>query len=87
LDKLYAANCAVGRLGKNFESLDALSTRSNLAMIERLMEEHSPVSTLEIGMAFGASSVVFAAMHQKLHAEEPGGTSLSIRFKARSATV
>jgi cephalosporin hydroxylase len=66
VETLYSAGYAIGRTGKKFD-LGCLSTRQNLMTIERLMRETSPKNTLEVGLGFGGSAVVFAAMHRKFN--------------------
>jgi predicted O-methyltransferase YrrM len=66
LNELLQHGCAVGKSGKVFEHLGALSTRHNLETIRRLMLYHRPRHTLEIGFAFGGSALVFCASHQEL---------------------
>lgn len=56
----------VGRSGKVFENLGALSTKNNLFAIHRAMEELKPQRTLEIGLAYGGSCLVFLDGHRKL---------------------
>ena len=56
----------VGRSGKIFTDLGSNSTLNNLKFIQRIMQQHLPQRTLEIGLAFGASTLVFCAEHQKL---------------------
>jgi len=52
--------------GKVFDSLSALSTCNNLETVHRLMLHFAPVRTLEIGLAFGGSALVFAGSHKAL---------------------
>ncbi len=66
LSTLYKERRAVGRSGKVFEELGALSTVNNLLHIRALMLELTPQRTLEIGMAFGGSALAFAASHRDL---------------------
>jgi hypothetical protein len=62
LRHLYSDAPVVGKTGKVFDSRPALSTIRNLEEIERLLREIRPESTLEIGMAFGGSALVFAGI-------------------------
>ncbi len=62
--KLYSENRAVGKTGKVFDTLTALSSRNNLKKIEALMNAHRFRKTLEIGMAFGGSALTFAEIHR-----------------------
>ena len=65
IEQMYSAGRVVGKTGKVFESVGALSTRNNLDTIEQLMRRTRPATTLEIGLAFGASALTFADMHRK----------------------
>jgi len=56
----------VGRAGRIYTGLDALSTINNLRTIHELMQETCPLRTLEIGLSFGGSALVFCASHQEL---------------------
>jgi predicted O-methyltransferase YrrM len=68
LMSLLSAEQVTGRTGKVFgrEMLASNSTRNNLAVLARLMEERQPKRTLEIGFAFGASALVLADAHRRL---------------------
>jgi predicted O-methyltransferase YrrM len=66
LSKVYSERRIVGRSGKVFEDVGALSTVNNLLHIRALMMELKPERTLEIGMAFGGSALTFAASHRDL---------------------
>ena len=66
LTSLYNGGRVVGRTGKVFEGLGALSTVHNLLHIRALMMELAPQHTLEIGMAFGGSAMTFASSHRDL---------------------
>jgi cephalosporin hydroxylase len=57
---------AVGREGKVYEGLAALSTLNNLLCLRRLMMELRPTRTLEVGLSFGGSCLVFTASHRDL---------------------
>lgn len=56
----------VGRSGKIFHQPGSLSTRNNLSTLYRIGREGQWERTLEIGMAFGASAIVMAALHRDL---------------------
>jgi cephalosporin hydroxylase len=62
LEHLYSDAPIVGKSGKTFNTRPALSTVRNLKEIERLLREGRPENTLEIGMAFGGSALVFAGI-------------------------
>lgn len=64
LAKLYSEARMVGKSGKVFESRTALSTIRNLRDIEHLLRQSRPKNTLEVGMAFGGSSLIFADVGQ-----------------------
>ena len=66
LDQMLNENRTVGRSGKEFTNLASNSTLNNLKFIQRMMWDRQPQRTLEIGIAFGASTLVFCAEHQKL---------------------
>lgn len=57
---------AVGRKGKVYEGLAALSTLNNLLCLRHLMMELRPTRTLEVGLSFGGSCLVFTASHRDL---------------------
>ena len=59
----------MGRLGKVFDEVGALSTTNNLITIRALMLELKPDSTLEIGLAFGGSTLTFGQSHKDLGRE------------------
>lgn len=65
LATLAASRRTVGRSGKVFNDMAALSTLNNLFVLRRLMEALKPERTLEIGLAFGASALVFTASHRE----------------------
>lgn len=67
LSNLYNSGRVVGRTGKVFEELGALSTINNLLHIRAFMMEFKPQRTLEIGMAFGGSALTFASTHRDLN--------------------
>jgi predicted O-methyltransferase YrrM len=66
LSSLYKDQRIIGRSGKVFEELGALSTVNNLLHIRALMLDLKPRRTLEIGMAFGGSALTFASSHHHL---------------------
>ncbi|MFN3410424.1 MAG: class I SAM-dependent methyltransferase [Limisphaerales bacterium] len=65
---LLASRRAVGRSGKVFTGLGALSTVNNLITLRRLMLHLKPKRTLEVGLCFGGSCLVFTGCHRDLHA-------------------
>lgn len=56
----------VGRSGKIYEGLPALSTINNLAIIRNLFMAFKPERTLEIGFGYAGSGLVMAASHRDL---------------------
>jgi hypothetical protein len=66
LHELQQQGRAVGKNGKVFENLGALSSQNTLKTLHRLMQHFCPSRTLEIGMAFGGSALVFCASHKEL---------------------
>jgi cephalosporin hydroxylase len=66
LDEIYQTRRIVGRSGRVFENLGALSTVNNLAILRSLMLERRPQTTLEIGLSFGGSALTIAASHRDL---------------------
>lgn len=66
LNDLLRTRSAVGRSGKVFNDIASLSTRNNLLFLRNAMLELKPKHTLEIGLAFGGSTLVFCAEHQRL---------------------
>jgi len=65
LQRLYSSDRMIGRTGKVFENLGSLSTRRNIYFIRRIMMDYKPMRTLEVGLAFGASALAFAACHKE----------------------
>lgn len=61
LKDLYQKRSTVGRSGKIFDNLAALSTMHNLLTLRNLILEFRPQRTLEIGLAFGGSYLTIAA--------------------------
>jgi predicted O-methyltransferase YrrM len=64
LRELKQTRRSVGRSGKTFESLVALSSDNNLRTLRRLMCELKPKRTLEVGLSFGGSGLVFTSSHR-----------------------
>lgn len=65
LEQLYSSSQIIGSTGKVFENLGSLSTRRNIYFIRRIMMDYKPTRTLEVGLAFGASAMAFAACHNE----------------------
>jgi hypothetical protein len=66
LVQLLESKRAVGKSGKVFEELAAISSVNNLLTLRALMLDVRPSRTLEVGFAFGASTLAFAASHRDL---------------------
>lgn len=66
LSRMLAEDKTVGRSGKQFAGLGSNSTLNNLRFIQQTMRDRKPAKTLEIGLAFGASTLVFCSEHQRL---------------------
>lgn len=77
LNDLLHTRSAVGRSGKVFKDIESLSTRNNLLFIRNAMLELKPKRTLEIGLAFGGSTLVFCTEHQRL-GHEPAKQHVAI---------
>jgi cephalosporin hydroxylase len=56
----------VGKTGRIFEDLSALSTPNNLHSIRKLLWEYRAERTLELGLSFGGSALLFCSIHKKL---------------------
>ena len=68
---------AVGRTGKTFRGVEALSSENNLTTLRNLCMRLKPQVTLEIGLSFGGSCLVFTASHRDL-GREPKGQHIAI---------
>jgi predicted O-methyltransferase YrrM len=66
LEEIIRTGSMTGRSGKRFEELGALSTTNNLHMLRRLQLELKAGRTLEIGLSFGASCLMFTATHREI---------------------
>jgi predicted O-methyltransferase YrrM len=69
LAELIRTNKAVGRTGKRFDGLGALSTVNNLRLLKRLVREYRPRHTLEIGLAFGGSALALLSELKAAHGD------------------
>ena len=69
LKELLSSNRLVGKSGKSFDNLGSRSTFNNLVVLRNLFLALKPASTLEIGLAFGASSLVFTESHRELNCQ------------------
>jgi cephalosporin hydroxylase len=68
LSELMDKRSVQGRSGKLFEGLGALSTRNNLMTLRALHLALKPMRTLEIGLCFGGSCLVFTASYRDIGA-------------------
>jgi len=64
LATLYSCDCVRADSGKEF-TLTACSTVNNLVILKNLFTHVAPRKSMEIGMAFGGSCLMLAAMYQK----------------------
>ena len=69
INTLLSSRTIVGRSGR-IHQVQGTSTINNLVVIANLMNEMKTTHTLEIGMAYGASTLVFCATHSNLNLEE-----------------
>lgn len=69
LEELIRSQRVVGKTGKIFDQLPALSTENNLHIIQELMFHLKPDRTLEIGLSFGGSALAFSQAHKNLGRE------------------
>jgi len=67
LQQLIDSRRTVGRTGKVFEGVGALSSDNNLVTLRNLCLRLKPERTLEIGMCFGGSALIFTASHRDLN--------------------
>ena len=65
LAEIVERRSAIGRSGRVFDGLAALSSVNNLVTLRSLMLGLKPARTMEIGLAFGGSGLVFTASHQE----------------------
>ena len=66
LSNLLQTDSTVGRSGKTFKELAALSTLNNLRVLQEMHLHFRPRRTLEIGLCFGGSCLLFTATHREL---------------------
>jgi predicted O-methyltransferase YrrM len=66
LNELLQTGATIGRGGKVFNDLTAVSTLNNLHILRRLHLHLKPKRTLEIGLCFGGSCLLLAATHQAI---------------------
>jgi hypothetical protein len=83
LQAMVSTHQAVGRTGKTFEELGALSSENNLITLRHLCMQLKPRLTLEVGLSFGGSCLVFVACRRDLAYDLRISTSLSIPIKVK----
>lgn len=66
LEEMIKTGATVGRSGKRFDELGSLSSLNNLNILRKLHLAFNPGKTLEIGLSFGGSCLVFTATHREL---------------------
>ena len=66
LQQLLETQKIMGETRESSNHLGVVSTKNNLWALRLLLLELKPQNTLEIGLAFGASSLVIASTHQDL---------------------
>jgi hypothetical protein len=64
LINLLNAREIAGKTGKRFQALGSISTFNNLVCLRKLFLQSKPKRTLEIGMAFGGSALLFTGSHR-----------------------
>jgi cephalosporin hydroxylase len=64
LQAMMGSQRALGRSGKMFEGLEALSSRNNLITLRNLCLELKPTRTMEIGLSFGGSCLTITATYR-----------------------
>lgn len=64
LKELLQTRRAVGKDGTVFENTTGVSTANNIATLNALLNEMRPKSTMEIGLAFAGSAMLFANYHR-----------------------
>ncbi len=75
LRTLLSQSSCTGRTGKEHSSA-ANSTENNLRIIYDFIEQEKPNSTLEIGMAFAMSSLVFSRHHERKQSPPPSHVAI-----------
>ena len=64
VDVVLNATQLIGQSGKVFDNLGARSTVNNLITLQKLFNLYQPRRTLEIGLSFGVSALLFANLHR-----------------------
>lgn len=63
VSKLLSTERVQGKSGKNFNV--GHSTLNNLVVLNLLFREHQPEKTMEVGLLFGASALLFLSLHKE----------------------
>jgi predicted O-methyltransferase YrrM len=66
LQEMLRTKSTRGKSNKKFEELDALSSLNNLVTLRNLCLSIKPERTLEIGLCFGGSALIFTSSHRDL---------------------
>ena len=66
LEEMIQTRKTVGRSGKEFDELGSLSSLNNLHILRKLHVTFKPRRTLEVGLSFGGSCLLFTATHQEI---------------------
>lgn len=66
LSDMLLAGSTAGRTGKKFDDINAVSTANNLHVLRRLHLHLKAKRTLEIGLCFGGSCLLFTSTHQEI---------------------
>jgi predicted O-methyltransferase YrrM len=77
LVEMLRSRRAVGRAGKVYDGLPAVSTLNNLICLRRMMLEIKPSKTMEVGLSFGGSCLVFTCSHRDL-GRPPAGQHVAL---------
>ena len=83
LAELLQTRRVVGKTGRVYEGLAALSTLNRLHTIHDVMLETGPSRTLEVGLSFGGSALVFCEILQRTRAAGAAHRARSI-FKPQT---
>lgn len=75
--ELFESRRIIGKSGKQFQNVSAISTRNNLNVLRNLLLDMKPARTLAVGMAFGGSSLVFLSIYRDL-GREPNGQNIAL---------
>jgi len=67
LEEMIQTGATSGRSGKRYNQLGALSTSNNLHTLRQLQLRLKPRRTLEIGLSFGGSCLLFTASHREIN--------------------